>query len=389
MRERSFFFEIRDNVGLFLSAFDDVVIGRFNKSREELDKIEVRYVYAPKQRVIHDLNNPQKALELPVVAVHIDGWNRDPDRVFNKIHGFNFPVRRADGELTSNFRSPIPIDIRINMSLLARYQTDIEQMIQNFAVFCNPYIVVAWQIPEAYDLSPVQEIRSHIIWDGDIKYDFSLVDSDAQDKSRFVAETTFTIKGWLFPANKDNPVGNIHYVTANFYNTKVLSGTGYTYDDNYKYLSGGPYEYLDGTTTITEVETVGVSGYPQITDVFHSLSGRGRVAIIDSDLEFPAGNAGDVVILYGKRFEYTENVYLSSYDTTLYGTVTGVGTSSRFPTFSGAPLPLSAIDIVTGNVMRVTIPTLTASSNFTLIVQSDIGWASTYSAMSGHFKKIV
>ena len=41
----------------FVAAFDDIVIGRFNKDREEKDRINARYIYAPKQRVLHDLIN--------------------------------------------------------------------------------------------------------------------------------------------------------------------------------------------------------------------------------------------------------------------------------------------------------------------------------------------
>ena len=44
----------------FVAAFDDIVIGRFNKNREEKDRIQVRYVYAPKQRVLYDIVNENK-----------------------------------------------------------------------------------------------------------------------------------------------------------------------------------------------------------------------------------------------------------------------------------------------------------------------------------------
>tara|TARA_R100000951_G_scaffold65264_1_gene55084 strand:- start:2148 stop:3323 length:1176 start_codon:yes stop_codon:yes gene_type:complete len=389
MREHGYHFEIRDNVALFISAFDDVIVKRFD-GRTEKDRIEARYVYAPKQRVIHDLVNPAKSMQMPVVAVNVTGLTRDPKRVFNKLHGFNYPTRTTDpnrAALNSAYRAPLPIDINIDMSIIGRYQTDVEQIIQNFAVHCNPYITIAWKVPDDYDLTPIQEIRSVVEWDGNVSYDFP-VDTHADDKIRFGADTSMVIKGWLFHANRDNPTGTIHYVNANFYNTKALSSVnGLTTDDNYRRLSAGPYEYSEGLTSITEVETAGISGYTEVTDVLHSLSGKGKVQAIFSDITFPAGSAKDIVILYGKRFDFTDRVYLSSADTNLYGTLTASRPFSRFPTFSGAPLPESAIDIVTDNVMRVTIPTLTASSKFDLIIQSDIGWSSTYQSMSGHFNK--
>ena len=61
----------------FVAAFDDIVIGRFNKDREEKDRINARYIYAPKQRVLHDLINENKTLTLPVVSVNVTSISRD------------------------------------------------------------------------------------------------------------------------------------------------------------------------------------------------------------------------------------------------------------------------------------------------------------------------
>jgi len=55
----------------FIAAFNDVTISRYNKDREVQDKINVRYVYSPKDRVLHDLVNKSQHLKLPVVAVSI------------------------------------------------------------------------------------------------------------------------------------------------------------------------------------------------------------------------------------------------------------------------------------------------------------------------------
>ena len=74
----------------FIAAFDDIVIGRYNKNRDELDKIDVRYVYAPKERVMYDIINENKTITLPAVAVSIKSVARDTSRVFNKLDGFYY-----------------------------------------------------------------------------------------------------------------------------------------------------------------------------------------------------------------------------------------------------------------------------------------------------------
>ena len=85
MRWKSNYFEIQDLIIQFANAFDSIVIGRYNKNRVQKDRIFVRYLYAPKQRVLYDIVNKAKTITLPVVAISINSMTRDNDRVFNKL----------------------------------------------------------------------------------------------------------------------------------------------------------------------------------------------------------------------------------------------------------------------------------------------------------------
>ena len=76
MKANPFHFEIKDLVTQFVAAFDDIVIGRYNRSRELQDRIQVKYVYMPKQRLLHDLINKTQMITLPGIAVSIGGISR-------------------------------------------------------------------------------------------------------------------------------------------------------------------------------------------------------------------------------------------------------------------------------------------------------------------------
>ena len=80
MKNRAFHFEIKDLLTQFVAAFDDAVISRYNKSRQRQNNIEVRYVFAPKQRVLYDILNKAQNLTLPVVAINLTGVSRDESR---------------------------------------------------------------------------------------------------------------------------------------------------------------------------------------------------------------------------------------------------------------------------------------------------------------------
>ena len=83
MHNKTFNFEIRDLLTQFIAAMDDVVISRYNKDREEKEKIKVRYVHAPKERVFYDLINKAQNLTLPVISVNMTGIQSEPSKSFH------------------------------------------------------------------------------------------------------------------------------------------------------------------------------------------------------------------------------------------------------------------------------------------------------------------
>lgn len=201
----------------FVSAFNNVIISRYNKDRAVVDKIQARYLYAPKQRVLHDLVNKAQHITLPVVAVSIGNIQRDETRVFNKIFGsYNYAGSTDEGIPTSSkyLPSPVPINIGVNMSILSKYQTDMDQILSNFIPYSNPYIVISWPLPQKI-AGEIQEIRSEVEWSGSIDMTYP-TDLDPNQPARVSADTTFTIKGWLFPDKTQSDGQNILYVDAKF-----------------------------------------------------------------------------------------------------------------------------------------------------------------------------
>lgn len=265
MKKETFHFEISDLLIQFLAAFDQVVISRFDVNRTSGQKIQVKYVYAPKQRVLYDIINPGQNLTLPVVAITMGSISRDQNRVFNKTAGFLSPGSidpKIPTSTTNFFRAPVPVNIVLKMSMLTRYQTDLEQILSNFIPYNNPYIIISWKVPETYNFKYTQEIRTEVLWDGQINIDYP-VDIDGGKKALITADTSFTIKGWLFPA-ADNPVGNIFKINTNL--TAVRSGEVLEYG-NYFALSGA---YNPDNQEFLSTSTLVISGAPVITDVIPS-----------------------------------------------------------------------------------------------------------------------
>jgi hypothetical protein len=155
---------------------------------------------------------------LPVVAVSITNISRDNERVFNKIAGFYVNKTNSEtnrGATSAYVRTPVPVNISINMSIVSRYQSDLEQIISNFVPYNDPYIIISWKVPAAAGLAIPEEIRSEVLWDGSINMTYP-TDINASEKYRITADTSFTIKGWLFKDLSKNAVSNIFFIDNNF-----------------------------------------------------------------------------------------------------------------------------------------------------------------------------
>ena len=312
----------------FVAAFDDIVIGRFNKNREEKDRIQVRYIYAPKQRVLYDIVNENKTLTLPAVAVNVTSVSRDESRVFNKLDGFYYQGNIGEETVSRHLKSPVPVNINLSVSIISRYQTDMDQILSNFVPFCNPYVVVSWKVPEDFQLSVDQEIRSEVLWNGDISLNYP-TDVNASQKARVTADTSFTIKGWLFK-DTDNPSGNIFYIDQNFYQETQLENY-----DNYESLSGNSYTYPASSDLSDRVESFTLSGQPQITGLFYNG------VLLQDDLKITSETISANMILNGSMFNHTTNLILSSNDTTFLQNLTSIQFQRQTPiTVSYTHLPL-------------------------------------------------
>lgn len=375
MHNRAFHFEIADLITQFIAAFDDVVIGRFNKTRDEKAQVKVRYVYAPKERVLFDIVNKAQNLTLPVISINLSEITRDETRVFNKIYGFDTPGYRGDADAvrhTTHIGMPVPVNIGVSMSIIAAYQSDLDQILSNFIPYSNPYIILSWKIPEDFKLMTVQEIRSEVLWNGSMSLKYP-VDSTAADKFRIEADTSFTIKGWLFPEAPKEPVKNIFFIDSNFYASTMMSNERFAGYETYYTLSGGTYNHQLSTYTVTESDVITVSAAPSITNLMFAAQGEYRY--IDDNLSLTYDNLTGDLLIVGKRFQYTRAILLSSANMIMYPTLTSFE-YAHYPTISGYLIDPSNYTIVNENFINLKLPIDTSPGEFDVIIADGAGWDS-------------
>jgi len=338
MEIQPYYFEIGDQIKMFLNAIDGCVINRYDNTRTAKDKVAVRYIYAPKQRALHDLVNKAQHITLPAVAYWVKNVSFDSKRLFNKIEGSDQSI---NGTL-KHLPQPLPIKIELDVSFLTKYDEDILQIISNLVTYFQPYIVISWN---RFGLQ-YHEIRNKVYWNGSVNIG-NPVDINENQPTRFTGDASFTIEGWIFKHDQ-KASGEIRVIEATF---SALSSI----TNNIEFLLSQVNE--DNTDTLT------ISGMPILMGAYPYN--------INTQIEYG-------INIYGSFLRGISAAYLSSNDvypslsSTLVDIFSGMPTlSADNPPFYGIPIEFT---INNENSIIISIPPALSAGTLDVIFTNRVGY---------------
>ena len=244
MNTYTYDFEVQTMSTALMNAFSDIIIKRFNVNKDSRDQIKTRVVYAPKQRVLLDLLDKDQNLQLPVVSVNIAGIARDDSRVFNKILGtYHTPTGKT---ASVHEKGVLPVNVTYNISIMTRFQQDMDQILSHLLPYVNPYFVISWRTPSR----PDHEIRSKVMWEGGVNVQYPL-DQNSTQVARVVADLSFVFQGWLFQEKEEIEniyifdttlinAGNASFDSLQETSVELLTGLQFIVADNFVYRAAPP-----------------------------------------------------------------------------------------------------------------------------------------------------
>ena len=292
IKNYTFHFEVEDILQQFAAALNDIIVKRYNISRAAEDQIRVNFVYAPKTRTLNEIINKAQHTKMPCISISIASIRRNSNRVFNKIDGSWWAdtlSRTPSAAKWINLLQPVPIDIAVNVSILSRFQTDVDQILANFIPYSDPYFVISWRWPDIIPFSDF-EIRSHVKWGENVNFQYP-VDISKEQAYWTNADTSFTIESWMF--KNQPPDGKPIYVIDHSFT--AVSGM-----DDYNVMKS----FEDGFNTDYRV----ISARPQSMLVDPAYAYMGNVTI-PYEKDF---------IVMGKQMDLINTVYLSSNDWSMF-----------------------------------------------------------------------
>jgi hypothetical protein len=338
MIEQNHNFEIETALLHFKSAFDDTVINRYSHEDSNnvgikgnvQQKIKVNYVFGPKQRILADLEGKTDTVKFPIVAICPTGMGRDDQRVKNKNDNLRF--RLTDGSY-GNYQI-VPWNINVSMSIMAKFQEDVTQIISNFAVMSNPYIIFSWREPKTG-----REVNAEVFWDGQVAMEYPGSNADLPPNAPFrvMATANFVIKTYLYRTAIEN--------TANIckINTDIVTTKNFYCD----------YESLVKETADNDRDSYEILGKPQLRYV--------------KDWYFTTGETPNIIV-QGDGFALTDAVFVSGSNPEMYTLSSYEYYGNKF---KGLMVP--EFEIVDAQTISFTLPAPSALGFADIIVVNECG----------------
>jgi len=351
--KETFHFELRDLVCQFEDFLNEIVIRRYNAERVKQDSVKLDLKWGHKQRVLHDIINKQGHITLPLIAVTLGGIKRDKDRVFNKHTGHL--MHGLSANYYNQLLQPVPVDITLNISIMTRYQIDMDQILTNFIPYTDPYVVVSWPWPDPIT-GKVLEIRSAVMWNEDVQMEYP-TELQATDALRFMANTSFTLKGWLFK-NSDNVVKTIYKIDHSFTavnriydNYKLMQDMEADYNTDTLYISGNPIIYKVSPYFVPVNMESECSVIGQMMDYVSAVYVSGTVGVFPSaEAYFPLA--------------WNSSIWLGS----------AYPVSAVFGEFTGIMVPTSSWRIVDQTMLIFDMPIAAAPGIIDIILVNEAGY---------------
>jgi len=233
MKYKSYNNELKIATAQILDVFNNIEIYRFNSDSEISDTIEIPIVYGHRSSILKSLENRNKTIKFPIMALSISGVGVN----INRIHSLNNDIMYKDevnSKILPKYKIGMPVKIGYNITLLTKYQDDLDQWISNITMNLMPSIYVVW--PHPYNKG---NIKSKISWDGefDIEYPTEF------ENTTYKLEATISLEynTWLFGgmANYDYGTGEGNGATDP--TEYIINHINLSTTDNYDYLGGFQY----------------------------------------------------------------------------------------------------------------------------------------------------
>ena len=177
---------------LFQRLFRNIRIGRTDDKGVETQLV-VPCVLGQRSRIMKGLENPNKRgnYKVPMIVINRTGFSRNGDRL-NNLHN-EVKYELSPGYRFLHLATPVPVDIDYEVSIIAKYPSDIDKIASNFMMFFNSDLYVSCEHPKYEGI----KMNNQIIMSDSVSEEHS-DEPDSSSDDYTSATFNFTYKTFLF-----------------------------------------------------------------------------------------------------------------------------------------------------------------------------------------------
>lgn len=208
-----------DELGLanitFKRVFDNIRISRTD-GKGNTTQLKVHCVLGQRSRIMKNLENPDRRgnYKLPMIVINRSGFSRNGDRL-NNLHN-EVKYEQTSSSRLKHLMAPVPIDINYEVSIIAKYQADIDKIASNFMVFFNSDIYSSIEHPKYAGV----KLDNQIIMSDTVTEEHNDSPDPAEDDI-MTSTFSFTFKTYLFGGTRKAQL--IHPTLLSTYLSSVVS----------------------------------------------------------------------------------------------------------------------------------------------------------------------
>lgn len=224
--------------------------------------IPIVCTFEQRSRILKNWENAEKRsqMTLPMIVINRTGYQRTPDR----LNGYNNEVKYEIHSKNRNYNllTPVPIDISYDVSIIAAYPSDVDQIASNFMIMLNNDCYVKCMHPKYEGIM----MNNQIVMSDSVSEEHpGELDGTADD---IITSTfQFTFKTYLFGGTqtaKKVPAQIISSFTGPVLSNVILELTG---DEILKFHEQHPDAVLSALSSIQTIgEITSIVDNPEVSD---------------------------------------------------------------------------------------------------------------------------
>ena len=204
---------------LFRRLFSNIRIQRTLDNGEKKETL-VKCVLGQRSRIMKALENPERKgiYTLPLISINRTGYSRNGERLNN----LNNEVKYELGPKSRYYHlmAPVPVDINYEVTVMSKYQADIDKIASNFMVFFNSDIYVSCQHPKYEGI----KMNNQVIMSDSVSEEHP-DEMDGTQDDLITSTFNFTFKTFLFGGTRQAklvPQKILSSYTSSFISTDIV-----------------------------------------------------------------------------------------------------------------------------------------------------------------------